>query len=215
MKQIYGRKVGMTQVFTEAGLRVPVTVLELGPNVVFQVKTEESDGYQAVQVGFGEQKQQRVNRALTGHFTKAKQGLPRFCAEIRLDETGKDQTAYNVGDVIEIKEMFQPGDRVDVTGTTIGKGFGGVMKRHKMKGAQTNTHGTHEYFRHAGSIGCRKFPGRVWKNKRMPGHMGVTRRTQERVEVVAIRPDENLMLVKGSVPGAKNSFVCVRGAVKA
>ena len=210
MASICGRKLGMTQVFSEKGQCVPVTVLELGPNVVYQVKTTETDGYEAVQVGFGVQKTQRVNKAQTGHFAKAEKGAPKMLSEIRLDEPGE----HKVGDEIKLAGMFESGTKIDVIGTTIGKGFAGVVKRHGMKGAQTMTHGTHEYFRHGGSIGCRKFPGRVFKNKRMPGHMGSGRVVQEGLEVVEVREEENILLVKGSVPGPKDSYVTVRSSVK-
>ncbi len=221
MKAIFGRKVGMTRVFTESGESVAVTVLECAPNVVHQVKTQESDSYNAVQVGFGgEQKPQRVTRPLLKHLGKAQKGVPKQVREIRLNQqnggvaaNGQAET-YTVGDLITIEGMFEPGSRVDVVGTSLGKGFAGVMKRHHMKGSATSSHGTHEYFRHGGSIGCRKFPGRVFKNKRMSGHMGVERVMQQGLEVVAVRPRENLLLVKGSVPGPKDGVVFVRKAVK-
>jgi len=214
MKAIYGKKIGMTRIFTESGESVPVTVLQLGPNVVHQVKTKEVDGYDALQIGFGSQKAQRVNRAESGHVAKAKKGSPRFLGEIRLDKyLGADEKKYEVGDEIGIDGMFAVGTRVDVMGTSIGKGFAGVMKRHNMKGFPA-THGTHEYFRHGGSIGNRKFPGRVFKNKRMGGHMGVDQVMQEQLEVVAVRAEENLLLVRGSVPGSKEGIVFVREAIK-
>jgi len=220
MKAIYGTKIGMTRIFDEKGVNVPVTVLDVRPNVVHQVKTPETDGYYAVQVGVGEQKAQRVNRPQTTHFAKAKKGMPKFVKEIRLDKVGGQKVVPDaeaipaVGDEISIEGMFEPGDLIDVAGTTIGKGFAGVMKRHNMSGAQTMTHGTHEFFRHGGSIGCRKFPGRVWKNKRMAGHMGVVKRMQERLEVVSVRAEDNVLLVKGSVPGPKGGTVFVRESVK-
>ncbi len=213
MKAIYGKKIGMTRIFTDDGRSVPVTALELPPNVVFQVKTEEKDGYQAVQVGFGEQKPQRMTKALTRHVAAAKKGTPRSLREIRLDKFFSD-TEFNVGDEIVLDGLFEPGNKVDVVGTSIGKGFAGVIKRHHMKGAQTMTHGTHEYFRHGGSIGCRKFPGRVWKNKRMPGHMGAERVLQAGIEVVSVRAQDNVLLVKGSVPGPKNGTVLVQTSRK-
>jgi large subunit ribosomal protein L3 len=213
MNGIYGRKVGMTRVFTESGESVPVTVLEMTPNVVYQVKSEESEGYSAVQVGLGTQKAQRVSKPQTKHFAKAKKGFPAKAREIRLDAyfEGKE---FAVGDEIVLKGLFECGSKVDVVGTTIGKGFAGVIKRHGMKGAQTMTHGTHEYFRHGGSIGCRKFPGRVWKNKRMPGHMGVDRVVQQGLEVIQVRDEEHVLLVRGSVPGPKNGTVFVRTSTR-
>jgi large subunit ribosomal protein L3 len=218
MKAIYGLKVGMTRVNTEAGANVPVTVLEVAPNVIYQVKTVESDGYNAVQVGLKTQKAQRVNRALTGHFSKAKRGLPKFVSEIQLDEKQMIKPADEqgearplvAGDELTVAGLFEVGSKVDVVGTTTGKGFAGVMKRHGMKGAQTNTHGTHEYFRHGGSIGCRKFPGRVFKNKRMGGHMGTVQITQRKLEVVGVRPEDNLLLLKGSVPGTKGEMIFIK-----
>ena len=213
MNALYGKKIGMTKVFTENGAFVPVTVLEMTPNVVYQVKKSETEGYNSIQVGIGSQKAQRVNKPSKGHYGAAKKGFPTFVGEIRLDRyfDGKE---FQVGDEISIEGLFEVGSNVDVRGRTIGKGFAGVVKRHGMKGAQTVSHGTHEYFRHGGSIGCRKSPGRVWKNKRMPGRMGNAQRFQEGLEVVAVRPEDNLLLVKGSVPGPKNAEVFVRSSLK-
>ena len=213
MKAIYGRKVGMTRIFTDSGENVPVTVLEVPPNVVYQVKTQETDSYPAVQVGFGTQKAQRLSKPLARHLSKAKKGFPKVLKEIRLDKYHVGQE-FEVGQDISVEGLFEVGSKVDVVGTSIGKGFAGVIKRHGMKGAQTMTHGTHEYFRHGGSIGNRKFPGRVFKNKRMPGHMGNERVMQEGLEVVAVRTEENLLLVRGSVPGPKNGTVFVRTSLK-
>ena len=213
MNAIYGRKLGMTRIFDEQGESVPVTVLELPPNVVFQVKTEKNDGYNAIQVGVGQQKSQRINRPLSRHYAKAKKGFPRFLRELRLDSYFKEK-AFQVGDEIKVDGLFEIGSRVDVVGVSIGKGFMGVMRRHHMKGAQTDSHGTHEYFRHGGSIGNRKSPGKVFKLRGMPGQMGSERVMQLGVKVVALRPDENLLMVRGSVPGPKNGFVFVRSAIK-
>lgn len=213
MKAIYGRKVGMTRIFSDSGESIPVTVVEVPPNVVYQVKTKETDAYEAIQVGFGEQKAQRVTKPLSRHLAKAQKGFPKVLKEIRLDKYHQGQS-FDVGSEISVEGLFEIGSRVDVVGTSIGKGFAGVIKRHHMKGAQTNTHGTHEYFRHGGSIGCRKFPGRVFKNKRMPGHLGVDRVLQEGLEVVAVRPEENLLLLRGSIPGPKNGTVFVRSSLK-
>ena len=213
MKAMYGKKVGMTTVFTEKGLSVPVTAISIPPNVIFQLKSEEKEGYKAIQVGIGERKAQRVSKAETKHFSAAKKGLPENVGEIRLDKFFSEQE-FKVGDEIKLEETFEKGAKVDVSGTSIGKGFAGVIKRHGMKGAQTMTHGTHEYFRHGGSIGNRKFPGRVFKQKRMPGHMGVDKITQIGLEIVDVIAEENVLLVKGSIPGAKNSLVMVRNTVK-
>ena len=219
MKAIYGKKLGMTRVFTEDGRTVPVTVLEVGPNVVHQVKTAEKCGYDAIQIGVGSRKSQRANKPFTGHAAKAEKGLPRHVAEIRMsrnnggvDKDGKPES-FKVGDEVRIDGMFEIGSRVDVMGTSMGKGFAGVMKRHHMAGFGA-THGTHEYFRHGGSIGCRKYPGRVFKNKRMAGRMGGEQVIQLGLEVVGLRPEENVLLVKGSVPGVKDSLVFVRSAVR-
>jgi len=219
MKAIYGKKLGMTRVFNEAGESIPVTVLEVSPNVVYQVKTPDKDGYSAIQVGYGTRKArktQKVNRPETGHFAKAKKGMPRYVKEIRLDKHPRSdsQATYEVGQEIKIDGLFEIGARVDVFGTSIGKGFAGVMKRHHMAGFKA-THGTHEVFRHGGSIGCRKFPGRVFKNKRMAGHMGAERVVQQGLEIVAIRAEENALLVRGSVPGHKGAMVFVCESIKA
>ena len=220
MKALYAQKLGMTRIFKEDGTVVPVTVLLCQPNIITQVKTPANDGYSAIQVGFGTQKLQRVNKPRKGHLEKAKKGTPRILKEIRLDRqigtkvAPTDSVQFEVGGELPLGEMFSIGSKVDVVGISIGKGFAGVMKRHHMKGAQTNTHGTHEYFRHGGSIGCRKFPGRVFKNKRMGGHMGAERVMQEHLEVVSVRAEENVLLLKGSVPGAKNSYVFIRASEK-
>jgi large subunit ribosomal protein L3 len=213
MNAMYGKKLGMTQIFREDRSCVPVTAIELPPNVVFQIKKDTTDGYKAVQVGIGSQKVQRANKPLTGHVAKAEKGIPRELKEIRLDSYFADKE-FAVGDEITFEGLFEKGTKVDVVGTSIGKGYQGVIKRHGMKGAQTQTHGTHEYFRHAGSIGCRKFPGRVFKNKRMPGHMGVDRVMIQGIEVVDVLPEKNLMLVKGGIPGPKNGTIFVRTALK-
>ena len=212
-KLMYGRKVGMTHVFSEQGEFVPVTVLELPPNVVFQVKTVEKEGYKAIQIGFGNQKPQRINKPMTKHFAKAEKGFPKVVKEIRTDQFHAEKE-FKVGDELTVDGMFEVGSKVDVVGTSIGKGMQGVVKLHGMKGAQTMTHGTHEHFRHVGSIGCRKFPGRVFKNKRMPAHMGVDTIMLQNLEVVSVRPADNLLLVRGGVPGPVNGTVMVRTAVK-
>lgn len=210
MKAIYGQKLGMMRVFNKEGNQVPVTVLSVEDNVIQQVKTKETDGYSAVQVGVGTQKAQRLNKPISAHVAKAKSGTPFKLKELRKEEVD----GLNVGDKISIDEMFSAGDKVDVRGVSIGKGFAGVMKRHGMKGF-CRTHGTHEYFRHGGSIGNRKFPGRVFKNKRMSGHMGSETVLQEGLEVVEVRAEDKLLLVKGSVPGAKKSYVLIRECLKA
>ncbi|HQH26989.1 MAG TPA: 50S ribosomal protein L3, partial [Oligoflexia bacterium] len=179
--------------FDDQGESVPVTVLELPPNVVYQVKTDEREGYKAIQIGVGQQKSQRVAKPLSRHCAKAKKGFPKFLREVRLDRyfPGKE---FAVGDEVTLDRLFEVGSRVDVVGVTVGKGFQGVIKRHHMKGAQTDSHGTHEYFRHGGSIGNRKSPGKVFKLRGMPGHMGHEQVMQLGVKVVAVRPEENLLL---------------------
>ena len=214
MKQIFGRKLGCTRVFTASGDSVPVTVIECEPNVITQVKTPDKDGYSAVQIGLTPQKAQRVAKAMTGHFRAAEKGAFKVLKELRFDTHGqKTPELPKVGEAISLDGLFEPGTRVDVSGTSIGKGFAGVMKRHGMKGFPA-TRGTHEYRRHAGSIGNRKFPGRVFKNKRMCGHMGAEGIMQIGLEVVQVRLEDNLLLVKGSIPGPKNSVVYVRTAIK-
>ena len=218
MKQMYGKKVGMTRIFTEAGESVPVTVIELAPNVICQVKTRENDGYDAIQVGIEPQKPQRVTKAQTAHFAKAQKGAFKEVRELRLLSEGQRKTSFNVadfkvGDELKMDGLFEVGQFVDVAGVSMGKGFGGVMKMHGMKG-QPMTRGTHEYRRHVGSIGNRKFPGRTFKNKRMPGHMGVDKVTQINLRVEGVKPESNLLLVRGSIPGPKHSVVLVRTAVQ-
>ena len=213
---MYGKKVGMTRIFTETGESVPVTVLEMIPNVVYQVKTKDKDGYDAIQIGVGEQKQQRLNRPMTAHMSKAQKGFAKALREVRLDREGRElDYKLELGGELKMEGLFNEGDLVDVTGISIGKGFAGVMKRHHMKGAQTNSHGTHEYFRHGGSIGNRKSPGRVFKNKRMPGHMGAEKVTQQAITIVKVRTEDSALLVKGSVPGPKNGIVFIQSSVKA
>jgi len=218
MKALYGIKRGMTRLFNEDGESVPVTILEFQPNVVHQVKTKDTDGYEAVQVGFQSQKAQRVNRAETGHLSKAKKGISKYIREIRLDKRGqealKTDATYELGQELKADEIFEAGQFVDVVGTSIGKGFAGVMKRHGMKGAQTMTHGTHEYFRHGGSIGNRKFPGRVFKNKRMAGQMGGEQKMQEGLRIEKVFAEDHAVAVRGSVPGSNGSVVFMRESLK-
>lgn len=207
---IIGRKAGMTRIFTDAGEAIPVTVIECTPNRVTQVKTVETDGYRAVQVAVGEKKSSHVNKALTGHYKKASVAAGRGLWEIRLDaEEGKE---LQLGSEIKV-EAFNEVKRVDVTGTSIGKGFAGVMKRHNFGGGRA-THGNSLSHRVAGSIGQRQSPGKVWKNKKMAGHMGNERVTTLNLDLVKIDVERNLLLIKGSVPGAANGDVIVRPTVK-
>ncbi|TXH02962.1 MAG: 50S ribosomal protein L3 [Nevskiaceae bacterium] len=207
---IIGRKAGMTRVFTDAGEAIPVTVIECTPNRVTQVKTLETDGYRAVQVAVGDKKPGRVNKALTGHYKKAGVAAGRGLWEIRLSaDEGQD---LQLGSEIKVS-AFDGVKAVDVTGTSIGKGFAGVIKRHNFGGGRA-THGNSLSHRVPGSIGQRQSPGKVWKNKKMAGHMGNERVTTLNLDLVKIDAERNLLLVKGAVPGAANGDVIVRPTVK-
>jgi large subunit ribosomal protein L3 len=209
---ILGRKVGMTQIFDETGGTVPVTVVDTTDCYITQVKTKETDGYAAVQVAFGDRKPQNVNKAKTGHFKKATVPARAMMKEIRVTPAD-DLSQLKAGQKLS-GLMFAKGDRVDVIGVTKGKGFQGVMKRHGYHGADA-THGVHEYFRHAGSAGTNTFPGRILKNKGMPGHMGDVQRTIKNIEVVQIHEKENLLLLRGALPGAKSGVLLIRLTKKA
>lgn len=209
MTGLIGKKIGMSQLFDDTGNVIPVTVVETGPCVVVQKKDVARDGYNALQLGFGKQKNQRVNRPLRGHMAKAEKGSFRVLREFRVD----DVSGYEVGQELTVTDLVQPGDLVDVTGTSKGRGFAGVMKRWDF-GGFSRTHGTHEYFRHGGAIGNRSYPGKVFKGKRMAGHWGNERVSIQNLRVVEVRPEENLLLVKGAVPGANGGLVLVRRAVK-
>lgn len=208
---LIGKKLGMTQVYTSAGELVPVTVIQAGPCTVVQAKTATTDGYAAVQMGFGEQKAQRVGKAYWQHCAKAGKGVFRVLREFRLGETAE---ALALGEQVAVGNLFKQGDLVDITGVSKGRGYTGVVKRHGFGGFPAS-HGTHEYFRHGGSIGNRSFPGRVFKGKRMAGQYGNERVTTQNIEVIAVRGDEHLLLVRGAVPGARGGVVIVRPAVKA
>ena len=211
-KGLIGKKLGMTQIF-EDGVRIPVTVIELGPNTIVQKKTPEGkDGYGAIQLGFGDKAHRKVNKPMTGHYNGADVKPKWILREIRVPDAAK-LAEYEVGQELKA-DMFAAGDFVDITGTSIGKGFAGVMKRHHMKGSKQATHGTHEVFRHGGSIGMRSTPGRVQRGKRMPGHLGNKRTTTQNLKVAKVDVENNLILIRGAVPGAKNSHVVVRDAVK-
>lgn len=209
MTGLIGKKIGMSQLFDDTGNVIPVTVVETGPCVVVQKKDVAKDGYNALQLGFGKQKNQRVNRPLRGHMAKAEKGSFRVLREFRVD----DVSGYEVGQELTVTDLVKPGDLVDVTGTSKGRGFAGVMKRWDFSGF-SRTHGTHEYFRHGGAIGNRSYPGKVFKGKRMAGHWGNERVSIQNLRVVEVRPEENLLLVKGAVPGANGGVVLVRRAVK-
>jgi large subunit ribosomal protein L3 len=199
----------MTQYYNAEGNVVPVTVVQTGPCVVVQKKESARDGYNALQVGFGGKKSQRVNKPMQGHMAKAGKGAFEVLKEFRLDDVSK----YEVGQEIKVSELFKVGDRIDVAGISKGHGFTGVIKRWSFAGFP-GSHGTHEYFRHGGSIGNRSYPGRVRKGKKMAGHWGDERVSIQNLEVVDIRAEQNLMLIKGAVPGAKQGVVIVRLAAK-
>ena len=203
---LMGYKLGMTQFFSEEGKLIPVTVLQVGPCKVVQIKTMEKEGYQAAQVSFDEVAGHRVTKAIAGHFKKAGVGTAR-----RLKEFKGDLSGMNVGEVITV-DMFKKGDRVDVTGVSIGKGFQGVIKRHHFRGGPA-THGS-MFHRAPGSIGASSFPSRVFKNRKMPGHMGAKTITTQDITVADVRPEENLLLLKGSVPGAPNTLISIYHSVK-
>jgi len=207
---VIGRKAGMTRVFTEEGASIPVTVIQVEPNMVTQVKTLDSDGYRAVQVTTGSRRPSRVNKAATGHFAKASVEPGRGLWEFRLNEgEGED---LETGAAINV-DIFTEGQKVDVCGTSIGKGFAGVIKRHNFS-MQDATHGNSLSHRAPGSIGQNQTPGRVFKGKRMAGHMGNVKTTTQNLEVVKVDAERNLLLIKGAVPGAKGGDVIVRAAVK-
>ena len=205
MKGILGRKVGMTQVFTKSGKLIPVTVVSVEPNVVMQVKTVETDGYNAIQLGVVEKKEKRASKASVGHAKKANTTPKRFLKEIR-----NVTENYSLGDVLKA-DVFSAGEVVDVTGTSKGKGFTGVIKRHgQSRGPET--HGSN-YHRRPGSMGT-MLPKRVLKGKKLSGHMGVETVTIQNLEIIEVNPNENYILVSGNVPGAKNSLVLIKSAVK-
>jgi large subunit ribosomal protein L3 len=207
-KAILGRKIGMTQVFDEDGIVLPVTVIAAGPVAVVQKKTVENDGYDAIQVGFEDAKEKALNKPLKGHFAKTGVALKRVLREFRMD----DCSGYNVGDQITA-EVFAAGEKVDVTGTSKGKGFAGAIKRWgSHRGPMTHGSG---YHRRPGSLGACSTPSRVMKNKKLPGHMGVERVTVQNLDIVRVDAEKNLILVKGAVPGPKGGLLIVRDTVKA
>jgi large subunit ribosomal protein L3 len=209
MTGLIGRKIGMTQFYSAEGNVVPVTVVETGPCIVVQKKELSKDGYTALQVGFGSKKAQRVNKAEQGHMAKAGKGAFEVLREFRLDNV----SAFEVGQEIKAADLFKVGDLIDVAGISKGHGFTGVIKRWSFAGFP-GSHGTHEYFRHGGSIGNRSYPGRVRKGKKMAGHWGNEQIATQNLLVVDIRAEENLMFVRGAVPGAKQGVVILRPAVK-
>lgn len=209
-KGIIGKKIGMTQIFDdEAGKVIPVTVVEAGPCVVVQKKTVDNDGYAALQLGFGDVKVQRMNKPMKGHFDKADVACKKKLKEFRFE----DCDSLNVGDIIKA-DTFTVGDIVDVSGTSKGKGFAGAIKRHNQHRLK-ETHGTGPVHREAGSMGACSSPSRIFKGKGMPGHMGAEQVTVQNLEIVKIDEENNLIAIKGAVPGPKGGIVCIIDSVKA
>lgn len=202
-------KLGMTQVFTEAGEAVPVTVLEAGPNSVIQKKTQQTDGYDAVQLGFGDRREGLFSKAAKAHFAKAGVAPRRHLSESRL--SADEVAALEPGAEIKV-DIFEPGQRVDAIGVSKGRGFSGVVRRHGFS-IKKRTHGTHEAFRHGGSIGAGSSPGKVIKGMRMPGQHGNARVTTRNLEVIRVDAERNLLFVRGAVPGHKNGLVKIRKAI--
>ena len=207
-KGIIGKKIGMTQIFDEKGNVVPVTVIEATPNVVAQVKTVETDGYNSIQLWYGEVKDKHINKPEKGHFTKAGLTAKKHLREFRVE----DVENYKVGDEVKA-DIFEAGEKIDVQGTTKGKGFQGVIKRHGQHRGPMG-HGS-MYHRRPGSMGSTSTPGRVFKGKKLPGHMGRVTVTIQNLDVVRVDMDKNVILVKGSVPGAKGAILKIKSAVKA
>ncbi|MCS4484622.1 50S ribosomal protein L3 [Gleimia sp. 6138-11-ORH1] len=208
VKALLGRKLGMTQVWDKDGRVVPVTVVQVGTNVVTQVRTEEADGYTAAQIGFGEVDARRITKPLAGHFEKAGVAPRRHLVEVRTSEVD----AFELGQEL-LASVFEAGDKVDVSGNTKGKGFAGVMKRHGFGGAPAS-HGAHRNHRKPGSIGACATPGRVFKGVRMAGRMGNVKRTVQNLNIFAVDAEKGLLLIHGAIPGPKNAVVLVRNSVK-
>ena len=207
-KGIIGKKIGMTQIFDEKGLVIPVTVIEAGPCVVAQVKTSETDGYNAIQLGFGDIKEKHINKPRKGHFEKSKLTAKKHLREFRLE----DISNFKVGDEVKAN-IFEAGEKVDIQGISKGKGFQGVIKRHGQHRGPMG-HGS-MYHRRPGSMGATSTPGRVFKGKKLPGHMGSVTVTIQNLDVIAVDMDKNVILVKGSVPGVNGAILKIRKSVKA
>ncbi|MSQ47461.1 MAG: 50S ribosomal protein L3 [Deltaproteobacteria bacterium] len=207
MNGLIGKKLGMSQIFAADGTLIPVTVIQAGPCTIVQKKNTHRDGYTAIQVGFGTRKIQRASKALVGHCKKANASPFAVLREFDTDDIDK----YEIGAEINVATLFAAGEKVDVIGTTKGRGFAGVIKRHGMAGFP-GSRGTHEYFRHGGSIGNRSFPGRIFKGKRMAGQHGNTRVTTTQLRVVEVRGEDNLIFIRGAVPGASGGVVIIRKA---
>lgn len=207
-KFILGKKIGMTQVFNENGLSLPVTVIQAGPCPVVQKKNMENDGYTSLKVGFGEVSEKRLNKPDKGLFAKVKVPVRKYLREFRINDVDK----YEVGQEIKVSDMFQDGDRIDVSGISKGKGFQGTIKRYGQSGGK-ETHGS-MYHRRVGSMSANTSPARVFKGKRLPGHMGVDKITIQNLVVVKVDAERNLLLVKGAVPGPKGGLLVIRETVK-
>jgi large subunit ribosomal protein L3 len=202
MPGLIGKKIGMTSIFSEEGKNIPCTILKVGPCKVTQIKTEAVDGYNAIQLGFSEQKESRVSKAALGHFKKANSAPLKKLVEFEVD------SEIALGDEVNV-EMFEEGDYVTVAGTSKGKGFQGVVKRHNFRGVGDATHGQHNRLRAPGSIGAASYPARVFKGMRMGGQMGNARVKTENLQVLKVLADKNMIVVKGAVPGAKNSYITI------
>lgn len=194
----------MSGIFSEDGIYLPCTLIEAGPCAVLQVKTEETDGYEALQLGFGHGTERNVNKPMAGHLAKAKASVPRIVREFR---TYEDSANYAPGDVINVGDIFEAGDRVNVSGTSKGKGFQGVVRRHGFSGVGMRTHGQHNRERAPGSIGQSSYPSRVFKGTRMAGRMGGKKSTVRNLQIVMVMPEDNIIVVRGAIPGAINSIV--------
>ena len=205
--EFLGRKLGMTQVFNDRGDRIPVTVVRAGPCTVIQKKTEESDGYTAVQLGFEGRKEKHTTAPMRGHFAKAETAPRRFLYEVRV--SAEEAAELEVGKDVSVEGLFEPGQRVDVTGRTKGRGFTGVVKRWSFP-THTSTHGTHEAFRHSGAISAGTYPGKVFKGKKMAGQYGGERVTTRGLEVVRVDAERNLVFLRGAVPGHRDAIVRLR-----
>lgn len=208
-KAIIGKKIGMTQIFDEKGNVIPVTVVEAGPCVVSMKKTVENDGYAAVQLGFGDLKPNKVNKPMAGHFAKNNVAPKRTLREFRFEDT----EAYNVGDIVKA-DVFAAGDKIDVTGTSKGKGYAGVIKRWNFQRLK-ETHGSGPVARHGGSIGACSDPSRVWKGKKMAGHLGAEKVTVQNLAIVKVDAENNLIAIKGAIPGPNGGTVVLKDTCKA
>lgn len=207
-KFILGKKVGMTQIFNENGLSIPVTVIEAGPCTVVQKKTIENDGYESVKVGFGKVSEKRLNKPEKGFFSKVKAPFTKHLKEFRVEDAAK----YEVGQEVKVADMFEAGDKIDVSGLSKGKGFQGTIKRYGQSGGK-ETHGS-MYHRRVGSMSANTNPARVFKGKKLPGHMGLDNVTIQNLDVVRVDAERNLLLVKGAVPGPKGGLLVIKDTVK-